>query len=708
MQTILHGKHFAITDDRGDVGHGHEGVFHHDVRYLSRWQLRVGGATPSLLGESHGTHLLRHFVSSSTPAPPSQVERASEQVIVERGRLVAGGYLLERLRLSSVAEDAIEFDVELDAGADFQDIFLVKQAAFSKVGHQTGDVGLSGARRAGESVPAASGEPATRTSIARDAHETIIEATEPFTVREDGVIVWHVQLAPRERWVCAVRVAPDGQPAGAIDFDRDAAAATAELDSWLAGAPQLEGGDDGLRRTWQTSLRDLAALRIPAPDADDPQAMLPAAGMPWFMTSFGRDTLITCLQTMLLGAGRSRAALEFLANRQALADDPEADAEPGKILHEIREGEIAARGYGIYYGTVDATPLWLVLLDEYHSWTRDDEFVQKMRPHALAALAWVREHGASTDDGYVQYERRSSQGLVNQSWKDSWDSQRFHDGRSCEGSIAPVEAQGYAYDARLRTARLARLVWDDAELADELEAEAADFAERVNRDFWIDADESVDANDPRRRGFYALALDGTRRKADSLTSNIGHLLWSGIVPEDRVDDVVAQLVDPSMFNGWGIRTMSDLAAPYNPLAYHNGTVWPHDTSLCIAGLAKVGAWDEAERLSRAMFDASDEFDGRLPEVFAGLPREETTYPVEYPTASRPQAWAAATPILLVAALLGIEPHPTEPRLLVRDGRVPAWLEGVRLTGIEAVGETWDVEVVDGHVSVSPSRAAVPA
>jgi glycogen debranching enzyme len=320
-----------------------------------------------------------------------------------------------------------------------------------------------------------------------------------------------------------------------------------------------------------------------------------------------------------------------------------------------------------------------------------------MRPNALAALAWVREHAANDDDGWVEYERRSSQGLVNQSWKDSWDSQRFSDGRYCEGAIAPVEAQGYAYDARLRVARLARLVWDDAELADELETEAAGFFDRFQRDFWVD---SIDS--------YALALDGERRKADALSSNIGHLLWSDIVPAERVDGIVSQLVQPSMFNGWGIRTMSDRDAPYNPLAYHNGTVWPHDTSICIAGLARAGAWEYAERLSRAMFDAADSFDGRLPEVFAGLPRAETTYPVEYPTASRPQAWAAATPVWLLAILLGVEPHPTEPRLMVREGSVAPWLEGVELRGIEACGQRWDVAVRDGRVELEQSRTPVPA
>lgn len=699
MQTILSGKHFAITDDSGDIGRGHEGVYHHDVRYLSRWQLRVGGTRPEMLGESHGSHLLRHFVSSSAAGIPPLANQAAEQVIVERGRLVDEESLLERLRLTCVAEEELAFDVEVSAGGDFQDIFVIKRAAFAEVGHGTGDVGMSGAPRPDEALPAPIDDHTAQ--MGGDEHGAVIEATEPFEVDADGVLRWRVTLAPRQAWICTIRVTagefPPGEP---IDFERAAAEASAELDAWLAGAPQLSGGDDGLRRTWQTSLRDLAALRIPAPDADDPRAMLPAAGLPWFMTSFGRDTLITCLQTMVLGAGRTKAALEFLANRQATSDDPEADAEPGKILHEIREGAIAARGYGIYYGTVDATPLWLVLLDEYHSWTCDDEFVERMRPHALAALAWVRTHGTSTVDAYLQYEKRSAQGLDNQSWKDSWDSQRFRDGRFCEGAIAPVEAQGYAYDARMRTARLARSVWDDPVLAEQLEAEAAAFAERVNRDFWV-AGAGVDGE-----GSYALALDGERRAADSLTSNIGHLLWNGIVPPERVETIAAQLTHPALFNGWGVRTMSDLDQPYNPLAYHNGTVWPHDTSLCIAGLAKAGAWQQAEQLARAMFDAADAFDGRLPEVFAGLPREQTQYPVEYPTASRPQAWAAATPILLVAALLGIEPHAAQGRLLVRNGVVAPWLEGVTLDGVEAFGETWTVEVRDRRVSAT--RTLVPA
>jgi glycogen debranching enzyme len=425
---------------------------------------------------------------------------------------------------------------------------------------------------------------------------------------------------------------------------------------------------------------------------EDPRlsGQLPAAGMPWFMTVFGRDTIITCLQTLLFGPELAQNALAVLADLQSDEDDPDADAEPGKIVHEVRHGRAAQAWFPRYYGTVDATPLYLVLLSEVWRWTDDAGLVRDLRGPALRALEWIDRYGDLDGDGFVEYRRRSSRGLVNQSWKDSGDSQLFRDGRVAEPPIAPCEVQGYVYDAKLRVAELARAVWRERELADRLEAEAAELRERFDEAFWVDA----------RGGYYALALDAEKERVDALTSNIGHLLWSGIVPPERVDAVVDQLMGEDLWSGWGVRTMSAGDAGFNPLAYHDGTVWPHDNSLIAWGLARYGRWPEAQRIVRRLLNAASFFDHQLPEVFAGFSRTDTPFPIPYPTAARPQAWAAGAPVLLLQLLLGLEPDRRRHVLgSIAPGDIPSWAGSLRLTGVRAFDKAWDVQLDGGEVTV---------
>jgi glycogen debranching enzyme len=356
----------------------------------------------------------------------------------------------------------------------------------------------------------------------------------------------------------------------------------------------------------------------------------------------------------------------------------------------VRRGKAAKNWFASYYGTIDATPLYLILLSEVWRWTDDAALVRHFREPALKALSWIDDYGDLDGDGFVEYLKRSPTGLDNQSWKDSWDSQRFSDGRIAEPPIAPVEAQGYVYDAKRRMAELAREVWRDRELADRLDREADELQERFNQAFWHEG----------RGGYYVLALDGEKRQVDSLSSNIGHLLWSGIVPPERVDAVVDALMGPELWSGWGVRTMSAADAGYNPLSYHNGTVWPHDNSLIAWGLVRYGRWEEAQRIVRRMLNASRHFDHQLPEVFAGLPRAETPFPIAYPTAARPQAWAAGTPVLLLQQLLGL--HPDRRQHLLRSIsplQVPTWVGSLRLLGIRAFDRVWDVRIDDSMVRV---------
>ncbi len=323
-------------------------------------------------------------------------------------------------------------------------------------------------------------------------------------------------------------------------------------------------------------------------------------------------------------------------------------------------------------------------------WCDDVALARDFKEPALRALRWIDEYGDRDGDGFVEFQKRAPRGLDVQSWKDSFDSQRFHDGRIAEAPIAPCEVQGYVYDAKRRIAEIAREVWRDRPLADRLEVEAAELKQRFDEAFWVED----------RGGFYALALDAEKKPVDSICSNMGHLLWSRIVPSERVDAVVDQLMGDGLWSGWGVRTMSLHDAAYSPLSYHNGTVWPHDNSLIAWGLAQYARWPEAQRIVQRVLTASRHFDYQLPEVFAGLRRSETPFPIAYPTAARPQAWAAGTPVLLLQVLLGLQPDRRRHVLeSVAPLELPHWAGNVRLSGVRAFHSTWDVRLEDGTVKV---------
>src|SRR6185295_8385533 len=375
---------------------------------------------------------------------------------------------------------------------------------------------------------------------------------------------------------------------------------------------------------------------------------LPAAGLPWFMTMFGRDSIFTSLQALPFTPELAATTLHALGEWQGTRVDDFRDEDPGRILHEMRYGELAAfeeRPHTPYYGNADATPLFVVLLDEYERWTGDRKLVRSLEREARAALNWIDEYADLMGNGYVSYKRRNEEtGLENQCWKDSWDSVSYRDGRLPGFRRATAELQGYAYDAKVRGARLARDIWKDTELADRLEKEAADLKRRFNRDYWV-AD----------GGYYALALDPDGNQVDSLGSNNGHLLWSGIVDKSKAKSVVANLMGPRLFSGWGVRTLAEGEGRYNPIGYHVGTVWPFDNSFIAWGLRNYGFKEKAARVAAGILDAAEFFEGRLPEAFGGYERTQTKYPVQYPTACSPQAWSTGAPLLLLRTMLGLEP-----------------------------------------------------
>jgi glycogen debranching enzyme len=487
------------------------------------------------------------------------------------------------------------------------------------------------------------------------------EGIEPLA--ELGRLSFDVRLGPGEER--AVRVS--------VVLEEDGREVRLGRSAPLYGeAPALETGWEALRRSWERSVEDLGSLSFDAGEG----LVVPAAGAPWYMALFGRDALIAGYQAMVLGPGPARNALRALARHQAVERDDFRDAEPGKILHELRHGELAYFGeipQTPYYGTVDATPLFLILLSEVWRWSSDEAFVGELEGAARRALDWILHH-ADRVSGYVAYATRSTAGLENHGWRDHEDSMLFRDGTRAGPPVAPCEVQGYVYDAFLRTAELAERVWGDARLAAELVEEAAVLRERFDLDFWMED-----------RGYYALAIDGAGRKVDSVSSSAGHLLWSGIVPEEKARAVADLLLDERLFGGWGIRTLVTGEGGYDPESYHNGSVWPHDNALIAQGLRRYGFRDEANRIAAALLDAAPRFDYRLPEVFAGYARDEVPEPVELPRSCSPQAWSAGTVPLLVRAMLGVEPD-AESRKLLADPALPEGVGGVRLEGVPAFGE----------------------
>ncbi|CAN7171472.1 hypothetical protein LJR219_000266 [Phenylobacterium sp. LjRoot219] len=619
--SILDGNQFVVSNRQGDLDATPEvnhGFFLNDTRYLSRWVLTINGLRPKLLSVDDTAYSrVQHFLALATGAV-----YIDSHLTVIRQREIGEGFT-ERLVLQNHGKDPVDLEIRLEVASDFADLFEVKDKRTKK----------------GEAYSQVEGGELTlgykREQFRR---ETRVTSSIPAQVTADG-LRYQVQLAPRTKWVTELNVLPVRQH----ELAAPPRTAPHELDHWLETAPRVFSSWEPLQRTYRRSLVDLAALRFRAPVI---LSSMPAAGLPWFMTIFGRDSLLTSFQCLPFQPELAATTLRTLAMLQARADDPFRDAEPGKILHELRFGEMTAfedTPHSPYYGTADATPLFLILMEEYERWSGDRELVRDLEQEARAAARWIDRYGDSDGDGYIDYQRRNPNGLENQCWKDSGDSIAFADGTLADTPRTICELQGYAYDAKIRTARLAREVWNDPAWAEELEGQAADLKRRFNEDFWL----------PDRK-FFALGLDSRKRKIDSLTSNIGHLLWSGIADADKAAQCAAHLMSDALFSGWGVRTMASTEGSYNPIGYHVGTVWPHDNSFIAWGLRRYGFNAEAAKIAYAMLEAAELFEGRLPEAFAGYARENTRFPVEYPTACSPQAWASGAPLLLIRALLGLE------------------------------------------------------
>jgi glycogen debranching enzyme len=658
--SALEGDTFVVSDRRGDIATSPDeayGLFQGDTRFLSRWILTVDGKNPNSLS----TDDVNYFSSQFFLVPGTGTIYVDSPLSIVRQRAVGGGFH-EDIKIVNHKSKPIDLDVRIEADADFADLFQVKDKEFNRAGkfyrRVEGNRLILGYQRE------------------RFVRETQITSSATAEIDEKG-FHFKVHLEAHGEWSTGMNVliAKDGseglktKPKYRDVHDVPTPNIGMSLQSWMNNAPQLRSSWKDFERIYERSLVDLAALRFFS--RFTPGEALPAAGLPWFMALFGRDSIFTSYQALPFLPELAASTLRVLAVRQGTRVDDFRDEEPGKILHEARYGEMTAfeeRPHSPYFGTSDATPLFLVLLDEFERWTGRADLVRKFEAEARAALGWIDEYGDRDGDGYVEYERRNKEtGIENQCWKDSWDSIAFSDGTLGPTPIATCEIQGYVYDAKRRCARLAREFWNDPETAERLQKEAAELKRKFNQDFWI----------PEKQ-FFALALDGKKRKVDSLSSNIGHLLWSGIVEDDKAEACARHLVGPKLFSGWGVRTMAVGEGSYNPIGYHVGTVWPFDNSFVAQGLRNYGFLKEAATVALGNLEAARFFDYRLPEAFAGYAREETNFPVEYPTACSPQAWSAGAPLLFLRSMLGLEP--VSQKLLV-DPAVPKQIQWLELLGI---------------------------
>jgi glycogen debranching enzyme len=679
--SLVEGASFCLSAPGGDLG-GLEphGLFFRDTRMLSRWDLRVDGQ-----GADHlATMTPEAFRGVFVGRLPRRSGRTDSNLVVQRDRRVGNG-LREDLTIRSSAGEPVAVTVTLTVEADFADLFEVKE----------GRVRARGDRRA-----RARPERLLLDQHWQGHHRGVVVVCPGATVdagscvpQSAGTIRYEIVIPARGQWTTSVLVQPvvdgdDIEPFFPLDRPVEESVPAQRLQRWQRSTPIVTTGHEGLQRVLRQSQHDLGSLRIFSPE--DPSKVAVAAGAPWFMALFGRDSLLTAYMALPVDRGLALGTLRTLASHQGNVTDEVTEEQPGRILHEVRlgvESGLSLGGGSIYFGTVDATPLFVVLVGELARWGASRDEIVELLPHVDRALEWILRFGDQDGDGFVDYRRATDRGLTNQGWKDSWDGITFADGRTAEAPIALCEVQGYVYDAFRTRAELARIlgevdagrVWDDR---------AAALKAAFNERFWLP-----------ERGWFALALDHEGRAVDACASNMGHCLWSGIVDDDKAASVAAHLLSPAMFSGWGVRTLSSEMGAYDPVSYHNGSIWPHDNALAVEGLVRYGFTQEAQRIAVGLLDASEYFQGRLPELFSGFDRDEYPEPVPYPTSCSPQAWAAAAPVHLIRTMLRFDPQLPDGVLWV-DPAMPPHLTPLRVEGVSLGGSRLDLEVGPDSTAVT--------
>ncbi|MFI5777116.1 glycogen debranching N-terminal domain-containing protein [Nocardia sp. NPDC051570] len=673
--TLVEGSTFCLSDRVGDVEPGTaHGLFYRDARVVSRWELRVDGQRPEPLSVLSPEAFTARFIGRRPP----RAGAADSTLLVVRERLVADG-LRETVTLENLGREATAVALELHADADFVDLFAVKEG---RAGHGRAEVLVT--------------DNELLLNDRSDRARGLAVSSSELPVVMPGSLSWRVVVPAGGRWQTEVLAQPTManqrvhlplRPGERYESSEPGR----KIEAWRDTATKLTTGDPLLTGVLQRTESDLGALQIH--DAEREGRTFVAAGAPWFMTLFGRDSLLTAWMALPLDVGLALGTMQQLAEMQGQRMDPLTEEEPGRIMHEIRRGPSSSLVLGgeIYYGTVDATPLFVMLLAEARRWGASREAVHALLPAADAALDWMSHFGDRDGDGFLEYQRATDRGLINQGWKDSFDGINDSSGHLAETPIALCEVQGYRYAALLARADLAD-EFGEGDLATTLRDQASALRTKFVEAFWLP-----------EKGWYAVALDRNKRRVDALTSNMGHCLWSGIVPDDHAAQLIRRMSTAEMDSGFGLRTLSSGMGAFNPMSYHNGSVWPHDTAIAVAGLLRYrhipGAVELATRLSDGLLDAAAAFGGRLPELFCGFPRSRFSAPVPYPTSCSPQAWASAAPLLLVRSFLGLDPDVPHRSLTVLP-HLPSRWGRVELTDLRLGGTVLDLAVDGDHVVAS--------
>ncbi|MGN2639331.1 amylo-alpha-1,6-glucosidase [Nocardia takedensis] len=670
--TLVDGGTFCLSNRLGDVEPGRpHGLFFRDARVLSRWELLVDGKPAESLSVLSPEAFTARFVLRRPP----QSGHADSTLLVLRERLIADG-MHERLTLENMGREPTAVSLELHVEADFVDLFAVKEG---RAGHVRADITV------------AETELLLHDRVDRMRGISISATMEPSVL--PGSLSWRVVVPPGGRWHTDIVAHPTvgNQHAQAQAESQRRSAPCRKIAAWRDTATKISASDATLTQVLRRSESDLGALQIH--DESGEGRPFVAAGAPWFMTLFGRDSLLTAWMTLPLEVDLALGTLQQLADLQGEDTNPLTEEQPGRIMHEMRRGPASGQVLGgdTYYGTVDATPLFVMLLAEAHRWGADSEAIADLLPAADAAMYWITECGDRDGDGFVEYQRATDRGLVNQGWKDSFDGINFAAGHLAEAPIALCEVQGYAYAAFLARARLAES-FDDPKTAALMRERAAELKVKFAEQFWLP-----------EQGWFAVALDGRKRPVDALTSNVAHCLWTGIVSDEHAGELIQRLGTTAMDTGFGMRTLSSAMGAYNPMSYHCGSVWPHDTAIGVAGLLRYrhipGAVDLATRLAGGLLDAASAFGGRLPELFCGFSRDQFSVPVPYPTSCSPQAWASAAPLLLVRSFLGLDPDVPGRTLTVRPV-IPRGWGRIRLGDLRLGEVTIDLEAEAGQVTTA--------
>jgi glycogen debranching enzyme len=678
---------FFLTNTAGQVPAGNVngyGLYTSDTRYLSTYELSFSVQRPMVLLSTAEMGYSSEHVWSNFAMKDAGGQKIPKGTIEIRSTRVLQDVLEETLEVTNYNTSAVDLEITLRMAADFVDIFAVRGFQHESTAQVLPARWQQGALR----MSGKGGDGRTRQTI-------VLFDPRPADIQLDGdsaTASFHVSLEPTQSAVFRIVVTMDGRLESAQGVARFAVVER-EYRRWLRKATRVKTNNDFFDAVLDRSLQDLRMLW----NSDKLEGGYPAAGTPWYDTLFGRDTAIAGLQTLWMKPDMAKQCLGSLARWQGKKFDSWRDEEPGKILHELRVGELTRTGqlpFSPYYGSVDSTPLFLMLAAEYFRWSGDVDLMRQMETNLRAALHWVEEYGDTNDDGYVEYEKQSPGGMVNQGWKDSWDSMLHKDGTLMEAPIALVEVQSYVYAANLGLARIYEAL-GNREQAESLRSRAKSLRDAFRRDFWDD-------------GCFALAIDGHGHLSQTVSSNAGHALWAGIAGRDQAAKQATRLFKKDMFSGWGIRTLSEDSPRFNPQGYHVGTVWPHDNSIIAMGLKRYGFEGHVNRLAGAMFEAAKAFPYyRLPEVFGGEVRSAHHSPVPYPVACRPQAWAAGSVPLITQAILGLCPDAPNRRLYIVRPRLPDWLDTVDVRGLRVgpaeVDLDYELRGGETHVSVLETR-----